>query len=89
MLAPHVHLCACRDGWIARHEVFFYTLDTLLVLLWLLVMVPLHFGVFLRRLRGDMEPLVQASPAKPPPGTASHLVADSGLHTPARDTEMV
>ena len=41
-------------GWIARHEVFFYIFDTLMMLGWLGVMVPLHFGVYLQRLRNQL-----------------------------------
>lgn len=58
----------CRHGWLARHELFFYLLDSLMVLAWLLVMVPLHFGVHLRKLHGEVAHLVLTAPAKRPSG---------------------
>ena len=59
---------SCRHGWLARHELFFYLLDSLMVLAWLLVMVPLHFGVHLRKLHGEVAHLVLTAPAKTPSG---------------------
>ncbi|KAK9843110.1 hypothetical protein WJX74_007151 [Apatococcus lobatus] len=39
------------QGWhggIADHEVYFYVFDGLMMLIWLLVVLPLHFGILLR-----------------------------------------
>lgn len=70
-------------GWIALHEVFFYIFDTLMMLGWLAVMVPLHFGVSLQRLHADLAALAegQKKPGKGGRGKEVRLTAvgDSSL----------
>lgn len=72
-----------RHGWLARHELLFYLLDSLPVLAWLVVMVPLHFGVHLRRLHGQVAHLVLTAPAKTPEGSRAFL-ADAYLQDARR-----
>ncbi|KAK9791853.1 hypothetical protein WJX73_004916 [Symbiochloris irregularis] len=73
-------------GWIARHEVFFYVFDSLIIFSWLCVMVPLHFGINIKRLQQQTAPLAQNTDiaGKGFPG-GHNVVADSGV----RNTEMV
>ena len=41
-------------GYLARHEAFFYGFDALMVLTWLVLMVPLHFGLHMGRLERQL-----------------------------------
>ena len=42
------------NGYIADHEVYFYVFDALTMLTWLIVVVPLHFGLLLRNARSQL-----------------------------------
>lgn len=66
-------------GFIARHEVYFYIFDSLVILSWLALVVPLHFGILLKR--AEKELAVISGPG------AKHYGA--GHDVAASTTEMV
>lgn len=50
-------------GYIADHEVYFYIFDALMMLLWLLVMLPLHFGILLKPVQSQLGSISNAAVA--------------------------
>ena len=77
--------CCWYAGWygsIAVHEVYFYIFDSLMMLAWIAIMIPLHFGVHLKMLQKELEPALQG-------GKPSKSLATRGMHGRSADLEMV
>lgn len=64
-----------QTGRIASTERYFYTMDTLMILLWLMVATPLHFGVYLKRLQKEVK---HAAVKTQPHGQAIDMQVTSG-----------
>lgn len=70
-------------GKISRAERWMYIFDSLLIVLWLFIMIPLHFGVYLKRAQREVDALAFGRKADP---AMAHNVIANGQ---GKATEMV